>query len=66
MDMETLKFYTRYQIEYYFSIENLCRDIFFRQQMNDGGLVALSLIASFNRVKALTTSMDIIKEVSLD
>lgn len=41
------------QVEYYFSVENLCKDLFMRKQMNSEGLVPLTLIAGFNRVKAL-------------
>ncbi|CAG81950.1 hypothetical protein B0I72DRAFT_139806 [Yarrowia lipolytica] len=41
------------QVEYYFSVENLCKDLFMRKQMNSAGLVPLTLIAGFNRVKAL-------------
>ncbi|KAA8917844.1 hypothetical protein TRICI_000002, partial [Trichomonascus ciferrii] len=42
------------QVEYYLSVENLCKDIFLRRQMNSKGLVSLNLLASFNRVKSLT------------
>lgn len=41
------------QVEYYFSVENLCKDLYMRRQMNQEGLVPLTLIANFNRVKAL-------------
>ena len=33
MDVETVKFYVLGQVEYYFSVENLCRDIYFRKQV---------------------------------
>ncbi|CAM6119368.1 unnamed protein product [Calypogeia fissa] len=42
------------QIEYYFSIENLCRDIFLRSKMDEQGFIPVSVIANFNRVKMLT------------
>ncbi|ANB13081.1 Sro9p [Sugiyamaella lignohabitans] len=42
------------QIEYYLSVENLCKDMYLRRQMNSDGLVPLSVLANFNRVKALT------------
>jgi la-related protein 1 len=42
------------QIEYYLSVENLCKDIFLRRHMNSQGLIPLSTLASFNRMKALT------------
>ncbi|KAG1354162.1 la-related protein 1C [Cocos nucifera] len=44
------------QINYYFSTENLCKDIFLRQNMDEQGWVPISLIAGFNRVKQLTNS----------
>eukprot|EP00898_Chlorokybus_atmophyticus_P004472 jgi/Chlat1/5025/Chrsp32S04986 len=50
------------QIEYYFSIENLCRDIFLRSKMDEYGFIPVSVIASFNRVRMLTTDTDMILE----
>lgn len=38
------------QIEYYFSIENLCRDIFLRSKMDTEGFIPVATIAAFNRV----------------
>ncbi|CAO3680774.1 unnamed protein product [Rhizopus stolonifer] len=64
-DMETLKSYILQQIEYYFSIDNLCKDLYLRSQMNVQGYVPFTLIAGFNRVKNLTTDMDLIR-ASLD
>ncbi|KAJ3159297.1 La ribonucleoprotein domain member 1 [Geranomyces michiganensis] len=53
-DIETVKWWIRTQIEYYFSVENLCHDIFFRRQMNHtNGGVPIALIANFNRVRSL-------------
>ncbi|KAF2472197.1 uncharacterized protein BDR25DRAFT_19161 [Lindgomyces ingoldianus] len=51
------------QLEYYFSVENLCKDIFLRKQMDSKGFVFLSVIAEFNRIKQLTTDMELIKFV---
>lgn len=42
------------QMEYYFSLENLCKDIFLRRQMNSNGLVPLAVLANFNRVRAMS------------
>ncbi|CAN6604619.1 hypothetical protein TRVA0_002S04412 [Trichomonascus vanleenenianus] len=42
------------QLEYYVSVENLCKDIYLRRQMNSKGLVPLSIISNFGRMKALT------------
>ncbi|KAJ1970714.1 hypothetical protein H4R35_005702 [Dimargaris xerosporica] len=55
VDTTTLQQFVRNQVEFYFSVENLVKDVFFRSQMNEQGFVPLSLIAGFNRVKALTT-----------
>ncbi|CAK7893846.1 hypothetical protein CAAN1_02S08834 [[Candida] anglica] len=42
------------QIDYYFSLENLIRDIFLRKNMNEeGGWVPLGLILDFKRVKII-------------
>nr|XP_054755408.1 la-related protein 1B-like [Lytechinus pictus] len=46
--------------EYYFSVENLVKDIFLRKKMDAEGYLPVSLIASFHRVKALTSDVGII------
>lgn len=48
------------QIEYYFSIENLCRDIYLRSNMDEQGFIHVSVIANFNRVKMLTPNPGLI------
>ncbi|KAF9355295.1 La ribonucleoprotein domain member 1B [Mortierella sp. NVP85] len=60
--LEMLKCFILQQIEYYFSIENLCKDVFMRNQMDSEGFVPLSLVANFNRVRYLTTDLELIKE----
>ncbi|KAJ3125970.1 hypothetical protein HK098_007975 [Nowakowskiella sp. JEL0407] len=52
-DMETVRFWIRQQIEFYFSIENLCRDLYFRKQMNPQGAVSLGVILNFPRMRNL-------------
>jgi la-related protein 1 len=42
------------QIEYYFSVNNLIKDMFLRSKMNDDGWIPLMVIAAFNRVRMLT------------
>nr|KAK5438705.1 hypothetical protein LTR18_008682 [Exophiala xenobiotica] len=42
------------QVEYYFSIDNLCKDLFLRKHMDGQGYVPLSIIANFKRIKTLT------------
>ncbi|KAH9514007.1 La ribonucleoprotein domain member 1 [Bulinus truncatus] len=46
---ETLK----HQVEYYFSEDNLVKDLFLRKKMNADGWVKLELVLSFNKVKEL-------------
>ncbi|KAG1971661.1 la-related protein 1B [Pimephales promelas] len=57
-----LKEYIKRQIEYYFSLPNLERDFFLRRKMDTKGFLPISLIASFHRVQALTTDINLIKE----
>jgi len=40
--------------EYYFSVENLCKDLYLRGKMDGEGWVFLSEIANFNRIRCLT------------
>jgi la-related protein 1 len=47
--------------EYYFSVDNLCKDVFLRKHMDSKGFVFLDLIAGFARIKKLTTDMELIK-----
>ncbi|KAG0272437.1 La ribonucleoprotein domain member 1 [Linnemannia exigua] len=61
-DPEALKSFILQQMEYYFSVENLCKDVYMRKQMDDEGYVPLSLVANFNRVKYLTTDHVLIKD----
>ncbi|CAI5741668.1 unnamed protein product [Peronospora destructor] len=50
------------QLEYYFCDENLLGDLFLLKNMNVDGYVKLDLLASFGRVKKLTSDMDEIKK----
>eukprot|EP00158_Paraphelidium_tribonemae_P003065 Partr_v1_DN25874_c0_g1_i2_m2565 putative La ribonucleoprotein domain family member len=56
------KLYIRAQVEFYFSIENLCRDMYLRKQMDANGCVAVAVLANFNRLKALGAGVDLICE----
>ena len=44
----------RSQVEYYFSIENLCKDMYLRKRMDSQGFVPLHFIAAFKRVRELS------------
>lgn len=50
----------RAQIEYYFSIANLVRDVFLRSKMNAEGWIPMRVICSFNRVRMLTPDPQVI------
>ena len=41
-------------------MQNLCRDIFLRSKMDDGGWILVSVIANFNRMRLLTPDQTVI------
>lgn len=49
------------QLEYYFSVDNLLKDMFLRKHMDGQGFVSLDVIANFNRVKSLAQDKDLVK-----
>ncbi|KAM0892259.1 hypothetical protein ACQ4PT_025848 [Festuca glaucescens] len=52
------------QIEYYFSDENLCKDIYLRQHMDGQGWVPVSLIAGFNQVQKFLHRIGQVKKLA--
>ncbi|PNH07979.1 La-related protein 1 [Tetrabaena socialis] len=56
----------RKQIDYYFSVENLCKDIFLRSKMDDNGWIPLAVVANFNRVRILTLDWTLIVDAIAD
>ncbi|KAJ5307343.1 Winged helix-turn-helix transcription repressor DNA-binding [Penicillium atrosanguineum] len=52
------------QLEYYFSVDNLCKDMFLRRHMDGQGFVPLGVIAGFKRVKSLTEDFELLRHVS--
>ena len=44
----------RQQVEYYFSVENLVKDVFLRSKMDQNGWIPLPVIAGFNRIRMMT------------
>ncbi|CAK7263308.1 hypothetical protein SEPCBS57363_000508 [Sporothrix epigloea] len=60
MDAELLHGLTL-QVDYYFSLDNLVKDVFLRRKMNDQGFVPLSVIAKFKRMAELAPSIDFIR-----
>ncbi|KAJ2617305.1 hypothetical protein H4S08_000406 [Coemansia sp. RSA 1365] len=61
-DEGSIKGFVKAQVEYYFSVENLCKDIFFRTQMDPDGFVPLTLIAGFNRLKSVTADLEVVRD----
>lgn len=51
------------QLEYYLSVDNLCKDIFLRKNMDGQGFVFLHILQNFNRIQILTTDTNLIKWV---
>ncbi|KAL1961489.1 hypothetical protein VTN77DRAFT_1827 [Rasamsonia byssochlamydoides] len=49
------------QLEYYFSVDNLCKDLYLRKHMDSQGFVLLSFIANFKRIKNLTEDFDLLR-----
>lgn len=47
--------------EYYFSVDNLCKDMFLRKHMDSQGFVFLNVIANFNRIRNLTQDMELLR-----
>lgn len=60
VDPEVLLAQIRYQVEFYFSQQNLNRDTYMQEQMDDEGYIPIKTIANFKQVKRLTTSLDLI------
>ena len=52
------------QLNYYFSLDNLCKDLFLRRHMDSQGFVPLKFVAEFARMKQLTTDFELIKTVA--
>jgi len=53
LNTDSVKTYIKLQIKYYFSIQNLCKDIYLRKQMDEEGWINLEIIKGFKRVEGL-------------
>lgn len=53
------------QMEYYFSVDNLCKDLYLRKHMDSQGFVFLSVLAKFNRIRQLTEDLELIRYVCI-
>ncbi|QSL66231.1 hypothetical protein MERGE_000606 [Pneumocystis wakefieldiae] len=52
------------QIDYYFSVENLCKDLFLRRHMDSQGWVNLLILANFNRIRSFALEYNFIRDVT--
>lgn len=53
------------QLEYYFSIDNLLKDMYLRKNMDSQGFVFLDVIINFNRIKQLSADPNVLKAACL-
>lgn len=61
MDQFSMISLVRAQLDYYFSIDNLCKDVYLRKHMDSQGFVYLSFIANFSRMQKLTSDLELIR-----
>ncbi|KAK2611050.1 hypothetical protein N8I77_004432 [Diaporthe amygdali] len=55
------------QIEYYFSVTNLPKDVFLRENMDSQGFVPLEVIAEFSRVRQISQqNLSYVREACMD
>ena len=55
-----------HQIRYYFSVENLCKDMYLRRQMDEKGFIPISLIKGFSRVRMLSQGVPSVVDYVID
>ncbi|EIW55472.1 uncharacterized protein TRAVEDRAFT_49962 [Trametes versicolor FP-101664 SS1] len=60
--IDSTRYYLLGQLEYYLSVDNMTLDYFLRQQMDSHGWIPIPLIASFNRVRTLTTDLQVVTD----
>eukprot|EP00933_Yihiella_yeosuensis_P038046 TRINITY_DN32015_c0_g1_i1.p1 TRINITY_DN32015_c0_g1~~TRINITY_DN32015_c0_g1_i1.p1 ORF type:complete len:793 (-),score=216.30 TRINITY_DN32015_c0_g1_i1:145-2523(-) len=56
----------RNQIEFYFSTQNLCKDLYLRSHMDEAGWTSIDLIAQFPQVRKYRATLKEIEEVLAD
>ncbi|KAI6713458.1 hypothetical protein PZA11_001341 [Diplocarpon coronariae] len=61
MDQASVLAMVKMQLEYYFSIDNLIKDVFLRKHMDSQGFVFLNFIANFKRIQALTQELELLR-----
>ncbi|KAF8422037.1 hypothetical protein EV426DRAFT_575423 [Tirmania nivea] len=50
------------QMNYYFSVDNLCRDIWLRKQMDSNGWINLSVFSKFSLIRKQTHNMHLLRD----
>ncbi|KAG9083073.1 hypothetical protein FRC07_014021 [Ceratobasidium sp. 392] len=63
--LDQTRYYVLGQVEYYFSVQNMCQDLYLRQQMDSQGWIPISTVASFNRLRRLTPDVHIVREMMM-
>lgn len=61
--LDPMRYYVLGQIEYYFSVQNMCQDLYLRQQMDTQGWIPISTVGSFNRLRKLTQDVHLVREM---
>lgn len=61
--LDSVRYYVLGQCEYYFSPDNLAKDMFLRTCMDQEGWVQIEMIGRFNRIKSLTTDIQLVCEM---
>ena len=63
LPMDKLKKMLQYQLEYYFSRQNLAHDAYLISQMDADQYVPIWTIANFNQIKKLTSDIALVTQV---
>jgi len=63
LTQEELRHKLKYQLEYYFSRENMVNDRYLKSQMDAEDYVPIAIIANFKLVKRLTHDLQLIIDV---
>lgn len=62
IDIMGLQTVIRAQVEYYLSVDNLCKDRFLRMQMDGQGFVRLSTVLGFKRMQDLVQDVNMVRQ----
>jgi len=54
------------QLEHYFSVKNLCRDVFMRSYMDCEGWVPLPFLSDFNCIRSVSDDLDLVRKCARD